>query len=471
MRTSPVIGRRLVGTTRRLRRLWSLALAATVVSCSSDRLLEVENDIITPDQAANPAGALARRAAALRAVAIMTAGGPQVRAFLMDALFTDQLINARNEFNDYDQRQFAPETNPHGVNVWDDWGVVLHTVPAAHKAMREFLPDDNTRKQHIGELYALRSLTTSMMAEMYCNGSTFTSFDDAGNPVYDMTVYTNAQLFERAAADADSALASFAAGNTMRSLARVAKARALVNLNRQADAATVVGAGGDGAGSAPVPTDYVYNITYLQGAVYNVIPDYILNANFGLPLNATRTGTGREGINGLDYGADPRIRRQPFLRNGQDGNTPIYPPGVPWSTTFNSPFPIASGIEARLIEAEAALKAGDASWLTIINALRARNIDLAGQAVPAALAPIAMPATEAAKVDVVFEERAMWMYMTIHRWGDLRRLIRQYGRTQAQVFPTGAYFKGGAYGSQVVAQPLPAEQNHPAYKGCLNLDA
>ena len=72
---------------------------------------------------------------------------------------------------------------------------------------------------------------------------------------------------------------------------------------------------------------------------------------------------------------------------------------------------------------------------------------------------------------MVFAERAMWMYMTIHRWGDLRRLIRQYGRTQDKVFPTGAYFKGGAYGSQIVAEPLPAELNHPAYKGCLDKNA
>jgi len=442
-----------------------------VTSCSTEDLLTADTDLITPDQAANPAGALARRGAALRAFAIMIAGGPQVRGFLMDALFTDQLINARNEFNDYDQRQFAPENNPHGVNIWDDYGTVMHTVEAGIASMRTYLPDDNARKQYIGELYALRGLSTTIIAEMYCNGSTFTSFDDAGNPKYDMKVYTNAEMYQRAVADFDSALTTLPAGDQLRNLARVGKARALVNLNRQADAAVVTSAGGDGAGSAEVPVAYVYNITYSQAAVYNVVPDYILNANFGLPLNATRTGTGREGGTGLDYGADPRVRRQPFLRNGQDGNTPIYPPGVSWSTTFNSPFPVASGIEARLIEAEAALKVNDASWLTILNALRTRNIDLAALTVPGSLPPLAMPATDAAKVDLVFEERAMWMYMTVHRWGDMRRLIRQYGRAQNTVFPTGPYFKGGAYGSQVVAQPLPAEQNHPAFKGCLNLDA
>jgi hypothetical protein len=196
--------------------------------------------------------------------------------------------------------------------------------------------------------------------------------------------------------DFDSALASFPSGDALRNLARVGKARALVDLNRQAEAAVVTRAGGDGAGSAAVPTNYVYNTTYsTTSAVYNVLPDYILNANFGIPLNAGRTGTGPETTNGLDYGADPRVRRQPFLRNGQDGSTPIYPPGVPWSTTFASPFPVASGIEARLVEAEADLKPGNASWLTTVNELRAGNRDLSGATLPSTPAALADPGSAA----------------------------------------------------------------------------
>jgi hypothetical protein len=455
-------------------RLTSVLAAASllVAACSSHDLLDVQTDIVTPDQAANPAGALALRAAALKQFAIYTAGSPQVRAWLMDALFTDQLINARADFNDVDQRKWAEETNPHGLNVWDDYASIGYAVPTAIKSMRTYLPDDNTRKSYIGELYAVRGLSTTILAEMYCNGSTFASFDEAGAIVYDMHVYTNAELFAKAVADFDSALTTLPAADPLRSLARVGKARALVDLNRQAEAAAVTRAGGDGAGSVAVPTSYVYNTNYsTTSAVYNVLPDYILNANFGIPLNAGRTGTGPETVNGLDYGADPRVRRQPFLRNGQDGSTPIYPPGVPWSTTFASPFPVASGIEARLVEAEADLKAGNASWLTTLNDLRAGNRDISGLTLPATLPAAVDPGSAAGRVDLVFQERAMWMYLTIHRWGDMRRLIRQYGRTQDKVFPSGTYFKGGTYGSQIVAYPLPAERNHPAYKGCLNEDA
>jgi len=457
------------------RAAWLSLLAVSLVTapaCSSKDLLEVETDIVTPDQAANPSGALALRAAALRQFAIYTAGSPQVRAWLMDALFTDQLINARQDFNDLDQRKWSEETNPHGVNVWDDYATVGYAVPTAIKSIRKYLTDDNTRKQYIGELYAIRGISTTILAEMYCNGSTFSSFDDDGNVVYDMHVYTNAELFTRAVADFDSALAALPANDALRNFARIGKARALVDLNKHAEAAVVTRAGGDGAGSAAVPTAYVYNTFYSTSTgVYNVIPDYIDNANFGLALNAQRNGTGPETANGLDYGADPRVRKRAFLRNGQDGSTPIYPPGVPWALTFSSPFPVASGIEARLIESEADLKAGNSAWLTALNDLRTRNIDISGAALTTGLTPLADPGTAAGRVDLVFQERAMWMYITIHRWGDMRRLIRQYGRTQDKVFPTGTYFKGGTYGNQIVAYPLPSERNHPAYKGCLDENA
>lgn len=45
--------------------------------------------------------------------------------------------------------------------------------------------------------------------------------------------------------------------------------------------------------------------------------------------------------------------------------------------------------------------------------------------------------------NLTFCERAFWMFGTGHRLGDLRRLIRQYGRTAETIFPTGAYPKGG----------------------------
>jgi hypothetical protein len=110
-------------------------------------------------------------------------------------------------------------------------------------------------------------------------------------------------------------------------------------------------------------------------------------------------------------------------------------------TAWNTPVVLASGIEARLIEAEAALAAGDPNWLTILNTLRATAIT------PEMSPIVSAPPTTAEQVDLIYSERAFWLYLTGRRLGDERRLIRNYGRTPASVFPTGPYPLGHVYGS------------------------
>jgi starch-binding outer membrane protein, SusD/RagB family len=85
------------------------------------------------------------------------------------------------------------------------------------------------------------------------------------------------------------------------------------------------------------------------------------------------------------------------------------------------------------------------------------------------LTPLPVPATASDAVDLLFLERAFWLYATGHRLGDMRRLLRPpYSRTQDTVFPTGAYHKGGTYGPDVNL-PLPIEeQNNPNSNGCLD---
>jgi len=64
-------------------------------------------------------------------------------------------------------------------------------------------------------------------------------------------------------------------------------------------------------------------------------------------------------------------------------------------------------------------------------------------------------------VDQLFRERAFRQYGRVYRTGDMRRLIRQYGRSESTVFPLGPWHKGGNYGSDV-NMPVPqAEQNNP----------
>ena len=134
---------------------------------------------------------------------------------------------------------------------------------------------------------------------------------------------------------------------------------------------------------------------------------------------------------------------------------------------------LASGIEARLIASEAALAANavDGQWLTFLNQLRQTAI------IPA-LPDLSDPGpdaggTDALRVDLLYRERAFWLYLTGHRQGDLRGLVRRYLRTPETVYPTGAYPGGqGAYGSEIVA-PVPETErvNNPVYTGCVNSGA
>ena len=110
--------------------------------------------------------------------------------------------------------------------------------------------------------------------------------------------------------------------------------------------------------------------------------------------------------------------------------------------------PVADGIEARLIEAEAQLQSNNLSGMrTTLNDLRST----------VGLDPLPSTANRDVAIDELFSERAFWLYATGHRLGDMRRLIRQYGRDVNTVFPNGDYHKGGVYGPDVNL-PLPLEE-------------
>jgi len=157
-----------------------------------------------------------------------------------------------------------------------------------------------------------------------------------------------------------------------------------------------------------------------------------------------------------------------FLGRGFASGTQIWAPNV--YDARESPTVLASGIEARLVQAEAALdRADDATWLDDLNSLRSGS--------GLALAALTDPGTDSARVDMTFYERAFWMYATGHRLGDLRRLSRAvasggYGRDPESVFPTGTYiYRGqasGTYGTDVNF-PIPIEEgNNPLSSGCID---
>jgi len=306
----------------------------------------------------------------------------------------------------------------------------------AINALRTFAP---TPLSNIALMFNLRAFSENQMGETYCNGIPFSDPTDTGiefgNPVPVDSV------FKRAVASADSALANNGGTDATRmtQLALVIKARAQLNRGLFAAAATTV---------AAVPTNFVYSATYSLNSRDN--------QNWALNVSSKRyILPDAEGGNGMPWRSanDPRLPYDPASHTAFDGSS------VHFNTTLWSlrtdPVTVASGIEARLIEAEAAIATGGAGvavYLAKLNEARATK---------AGLAPLVDPGTPAGRVDLLFRERAFWMFGTGHRLGDLRRLIRQYGRASETVFPTGAFFKGGSYGPDVNYPISIDELNNP----------
>jgi hypothetical protein len=228
-------------------------------------------------------------------------------------------------------------------------------------------------------------------------------------------------------------------------MAQVVKGRALLNRGQFAAAAAAV---------AGVPTDFTYLITHSANTVVNEL----WSINVGQKRYVVAD---RDGGNGLPFVSahDPRVTTEGSGLSF-DSQTPFV--GQTIYGQFDA-VPIASGIEARLIEAEAALRAGDAgTWLARLNAARATRGDLT---------PLDDPGDATARTELMFRERAFWMFGTGHRLGDLRRLIRQYGRAAETIFPTGAYPKGGNYSTDVNIPLSADEANNPQFVGCTDRNA
>jgi hypothetical protein len=87
------------------------------------------------------------------------------------------------------------------------------------------------------------------------------------------------------------------------------------------------------------------------------------------------------------------------------------------------------------------------------------------------MAPLADPGSFGLRVDLLFRERAFWLFLTGHRQSDLRRLVRQYSRSPSNVFPVGKYKDGLPYGSDVTFPIGTDDGQNPNFRGCLDRGA
>jgi hypothetical protein len=309
-----------------------------------------------------------------------------------------------------------------------------------------------------GELYALEGYSEIMLADLFCSGVPLSTLDFQKDFTY-KPGSTTVQVYQDALAKFDTALTLVSAGDSLAYLAQVGKGRAYLDLGNYAAAADDV---------TTVPDGFLYQVSVGRNTI-----------NIGNVQNTvTATIADHEGQNGLPFlsGGDPRSVADTLIASSPSWPyVPLTFPAkydVALAGTGIAPVPLASGVEARLIEAEAALHRGDTTaWLATLNALRA-NASIPGttQPNPQALPPLSDPHDAAARLDTLFTERAEWLFLTGHRQGDLRRLVRQYSVNRETVYPTGAYLAPGTgrYGTDVVAPIPPTESANPDFHGCLS---
>jgi len=304
------------------------------------------------------------------------------------------------------------------------------------------------------EMESLVGYVYLSFAESFCSGVTFSKALSSGEFDYGDPL-TTAEMFQAAADWFDLAKTSATASSDLDYLARVGKARALLGLGQIANAATEV---------SGVPDDFVYNIEHSENSLRQQNGIFIMTST----RRQFSIADGK-GDNGLNYRSsnDPRTpwedRSEPEKTEfGQDDVTPYF--NQLKYADPSAPLVLASGIEARLIEAEAAAEANDAITVEDIHTTLRTTMIL--PALPAE--DLSGMNTADELLDYHFAERAFWLYSTGHRHGDLRRLVREYGRTVADVFPSGTYFKGGTYDTNVTFFVPQSEANNPNYVGCLD---
>jgi len=427
-----------------------LLCSGMTIGCST--LTEADApDVIQQSALDNPSGAEVLRLGAISRFVTAFAGGVELTQISATGLISDELFSTSvGSVTRVDQRLLV---EPVPVIYYPYQGLQqthVNTLQAID-ALQRISP---SRRAQIGQLFALAGYVEMFLGENLCSGVPLSPLVD-GLPVEGEPV-SIVELFDRAASRFDSALAY--AGDSARflGLARVGLGRVLLDAGHFDEAAAAV---------AAVPTEFVYatehSATVQQNGFFAVVNT---QKNF--------TVADHEGGNGLDFvsAKDPRVPTA-LLGKGTDRVTNVYSFGHYANSA--SPVVLASGVEARLIEAEAALHDGAADrFLSDLNALRADPVIRANYAIaPGALPPLVQPASEEERVDLLFRERAMWMFGTGHRHGDLRRLVRQYGRPVESVFPTGTWKAGQTYGSDVDFPPDVGELNNPHYQRCANRDA
>lgn len=437
---------------RSFSRIASIAVvgAGLLAACKTESLVDLQNpDLITGAVVRDSANAEQLYNGVLfefgRAVSGAAATNDNPGIFGVSGLMADEMwySSTFETMQDIDSRNITDLSNGVLTTVFQR---IHRARNIADRTFAQFTAIDKGSTVKAAQVANLSGYTFLFLAENFCSGVPVSKTELSGELVFGSPL-TTAQLLDSAEARFTTAMniATTVGDANELNLARVGMGRALLDEGDFAGAATAV---------ASVPDNFVYNVVYSESAT---------GQNNGLwqNINSERRSSvaSAEGVNGLVF-----FNRGPAGTNTIDSRVSVDSVGFGIGTstplysqhkynTRGAAIRLASGIEARLIEAEAALNKGaSASYLVTLNTLRVSG-GVTGVLVD--------PVTASGRVDQFFAERAKWLWLTGHRLSDLRRLVRQYGRTQDAVFPTGQTIFGAPYGSEVNL-PIPfQERNNP----------
>ena len=453
--------------TSRARRTIAGAIATVPLfagACTfKDQLLQPQQPgIILPQDVAGVTGADALYIGALGRLKSWSVGGNvnQEALWPMLSLMTDEYKSSDtfSQRNETDQR--SVQTND--ALVQSVYTQAQQARGYTQDAINALFAAEPTATGKIGEMYFALGFAEMQLAEDFCNGLPL-GLTIGGVPAYTQPL-SSADAMKLAAVHLDSAI-NLASGSdaisvNAKTAALIAKGRAQVFLGQWAAAATTV---------ASVPTTYQYVETFAQTSQDNGF--WIMTTNsqrYSVGDSVDAAGIIANAIPFASAG-DPRVPSAKNTLKPFDAQT------LPYfvQTMFGRDDAIAlvHGIDARLIEAEAKLQTGDyAGMMTILNALRAAPPTY-GIFKPAAMTALPTPTTKDAAVSLFFREKAFWTFSRGQRFGDLRRLVRQYSRAANQVWPSGAFHKGGTYGPDVNWPVTDNEKTNPNFTGCTDRSA
>jgi hypothetical protein len=354
------------------------------------------------------------------------------------AVLTDETVTGHNfeTIQDVDLRRVTKNNSA----IYAPLQFARAAADSFETRLTRLMPDSANRALGIARVQAYGAMTYVLMGEFLCEAP----IEPSSPAILPDSMFRIAiSRANRAIATATAFKAaggSAARGDSMIHFARVAAARAHLNLGEKPQAAAI---------AAQVPAAFQLWSNYDQANSNNV-------------FFANTTGTNRNMGVDVRFRAmnDPRVRFGP-PGTGHDQSTILFSPFQSpsfsgYSPTANVAFAretgirVASGLEARYIVAEA--QGATPANVDFINSRRA----IGGQL------PLVLP-TEAEFLAALMDQRSRDFFLDGHRLGDLRRYIRLY---QTDFFPTGTHPNAarGQYGTSVCFVPTQAEiVGNPGY--------